>query len=190
MQELLNYLHLINSIVLRPDLTSAAIIFIFSSANEIIGVFPYALVLAGQLIFLNDHLTIALIAKLLVFVAAPVGLGSAIGTLALYGVAYWGGKPAIEKLHKYLRFSWQDVEKISSRFQGVWYDEIIFFALRCIPVLPSFPLTIVAGIFRMRFMPYFVLTVVGFTIRMMLTLIIVGVGVGSLSELLLLIYNN
>ena len=190
MQEALNIIYLINDVVLKPDLWSALIIFIFSFVNELLGVLPYALILSGQLIFLTDNLSVALLAKLLVFVAVPVGIGSTLGTFLLYGIAYWGGKPAVGKLERYLRFSWTDVERVSSRFKGVWYDEIIFLILRSIPVVPSFPLTLAAGFFRMRFLPYFVLTVVGLTIRMMLTLLIIGFGASGVSELLLLLYNK
>lgn len=190
MEQALDYLHLINDIVLEPNFASATVIFFFSLFNEIISVVPYALILSGQLIFLNDSLSISLLARLLVFVALPVGLGSTFGTLLLYAIVYFGGKPAVERYQKYLRFKWEDVEKVSGRFKGVWYDEIVFLVLRCIPVIPSFPVTAAAGFFRMRFAPYLVLTVVGLTIRMMLTLIIVGIGVDGLSEFLLFLYNS
>ncbi|OHA91911.1 MAG: hypothetical protein A3J09_00155 [Candidatus Zambryskibacteria bacterium RIFCSPLOWO2_02_FULL_51_21] len=190
MQEALDILKAINSVVLEPNLTSAVVILIFAFANELLVVVPYALILSGQLLFLNEAVTPALLAKLLVFVAVPVGLGSTLGTMAFYGLAYFGGKPAVNKYHKYLHFSWNDVEKVSTRFKGVWYDEIIFLLLRVVPVLPSMPLSLVAGFFRMRFWPYFVLTAVGLIVRMLLTLLLVGVGVGGLSGLMLLIYNN
>lgn len=190
MQEALNILRLINDVVLEPNITSAIIILIFAFANELVAVVPYALILSGQLIFLDDTLSLALLAKLLVFVAVPVGLGSAIGTIPFYLLAYFGGKPVVNKFHKYLRFSWHDVEKVSARFTGVWYDEIIFWVLRMVPVVPSLPLSLTAGFFRMRFWPYFVLTAVGLTVRMVLTLLLVGFGVGGLSGLLFLIYNS
>jgi len=190
MQEAISYIHLINDVVLRPDFSSAIIILIFSFVNELLAVVPYALILSGQLIFLNETISWALLAKLLVFVAVPVGLGSTLGTMLLYAVAYFGGKPAVGKFQRYLRFTWADVEKVNARFKGVWYDEVIFLILRSIPVIPSFPVTVAAGFFRMRFLPYFVLTAVGLTVRMMLTLLIVGIGVGSLSELLLFLYNR
>lgn len=190
MQEALDLLYFINDIVLRPDFTSAVLIFIFSFLNELIAVIPYALILSGQLIFINDPWTWELAVKLLVFVAVPVGVGSAFGTLPAYFLAYFGGKAAVAKLSKYVRFSWEDVERINSKFKGGWYDEVLFLFLRSIPILPSLPLSAAAGFFRMGFVPYFVLTAVGLTIRMMLTLIIIGVGVGSLSELMLLLYNR
>ena len=190
MEEALNILRLINNVVLEPNLTSALIILIFAFANELLAIMPYALILSGQLIFLNETLSIALLAKLLVFVAVPVGIGSAVGTIPFYLLVYFGGKPAVNKFHKYLHFSWRDVEKVSARFTGVWYDEVLFLILRTVPVVPSLPLSLAAGFFRMRFWPYFVLTAVGLTVRMVLTLLLVGFGVGSLSELLFLIYNS
>ena len=71
MQEALDILRLINDVVVRPDLSSAVIIFFVALANELLMVVPYALILAGQLIFINGSLTMALMAKLLVFVAVP-----------------------------------------------------------------------------------------------------------------------
>lgn len=190
MQEALSLIRLINDVVVEPTLASSFIIFLFALINEVIAVVPYALILSGQLIFSNETVSLGLLAKLLVFVAVPVGLGSTIGTLLFYVLGYWGGKPAVKKWGAHLRFNWDDVEKVNSKFKGVWYDEIIFLIIRSIPVIPSFPLTLAAGFFRMRFWPYFVLTFVGLTIRMMLTLLIVGVGIGSMSELLLLLYNK
>ena len=190
MQEALDVLKVINDVVLEPNLSSALVILLFAFANELIVVVPYALILSGQLLFLNDGLTLALLAKLLVFVAVPVGLGSALGTIPSYLLAYFGGKPVVKKYHKYLHFSWDNIEKINTRFKGVWYDEIIFLFFRIVPVIPSLPFSLVAGFFRMRFWPYFILTAVGLTVRMLLTLLIIGVGVGSLSDLLILIYNK
>lgn len=190
MEYTLSFVHLVQSVVLDPSFAGAVPLTIFSFVNELMAVFPYAVLLAGQLFFLKGSLTIAMLAKLLVFVAVPVGVGGSLGVLPLYTLAYFGGKPAINKFKRYLRFSWDDVEKVNVYFQGRWTDEIIFFLLRTIPVFPSFPLSIAAGIFRMRFMPFFVLTTVAFIIRIMLTLLIVGVGVESLSQVFILIYNQ
>jgi membrane protein DedA with SNARE-associated domain len=190
MENSLDFVRLVQEVVLDPKFSSALPLFFLSLLNELIGVLPFSLVLAGQLFFIEDSIDIAMLAKLLAFVAAPIGVGGAIGVLPLYGLAYFGGKPLIEKYHKFLHFKWEDVEKVSRKFQGRWYDEIIFLFLRIIPVLPSFPATIAAGVLRMRFMPYFVLTAVGFILRMMITLLLIGVGVESLAEIMELIYTE
>jgi membrane protein YqaA with SNARE-associated domain len=190
MEEVLEIFQLVNNIVLRPDFASAKIIFFIGFVNEVLALIPYTVILASQLIFLTDSVSVSLLAKLLVFVSVPAALGSTVGSLAQYGLAYAGGKPVVKRYDQYLRFSWEDVERLSSRFKGVWYDEILFLILRSIPFIPSFPLTLVAGFFRMRFWPYMVLTFVGLTIRMMLTLLIVGIGVGGLSGLMFMLYNG
>ena len=189
MEQVLNFIQITQDVVLNPDFGSAIILFWLAFANELIAIFPYTIVLSGQLLFLQDVVSLAVIAKLLVFVAVPVALGSTLSSLIFFGLAYFGGKPAIDKFHKYLPFSWADIEKLSTRFQGAWYDEILFLLLRSMPILPSLPLDIAAGIFRMRFWSYCVLTLVGFTIRMMLTLMIFGLGFNGLSQLLLFVYN-
>lgn len=178
----LSFIKVVQDVVLDPNLSNATALFFASFLNELIALFPFAVVLAGQLLFIEHSFSIAMIAKLLVYVALPVGLGSSLGVLPIYILTYFGGKPAINKLQKYLRFSWHDVEKVQKRFKGEWYDEILFLALRVIPVLPSFPVSIAAGILRMKFMPYLVLTTVGFIIRMMLTLLVIGMGMQSLSQ--------
>ena len=177
-----NFVQIVQDVVLDPSSGSAMVLFVSSFLNELVAIFPYAVVLAGQLFFLKDPFSIGLMAKLLVFVAVPVGVGSALGVLPIYVLAYFGGKPAINKLQRYLRFSWHDVERVNQRFKGQWYDEILFLLLRTVPVMPSFPVSIAAGIMRMRFLPYFFLTTLGFIIRMMLTLLVVGIGMQSLSQ--------
>ena len=178
-----NFVQIVQDAVLDPSSNSAIALFVSSFLNELVAIFPFAVVLAGQLFFLKDPFSIALIAKLLVFVAIPVGIGSSLGVLPVYVITYFGGKPAINKLQKYLRFSWQDVEKVNLRFRGQWYDEILFLLLRTIPVMPSLPLSIAAGVMRMKFLRYFFLSVLGLVIRMILTLLVVGIGMEGLSQL-------
>jgi len=108
-----------------------------------------------------------LIIKILFFVAVPYALGTAVGSLLLYILAYLGGKPAIEKFGKYIKVSWKDVERVEKRFEGNWYDELIFLALRAAPFIPTPPLNIAAGLLRMNVFSYFILTTVGMIIRLM-----------------------
>jgi uncharacterized membrane protein YdjX (TVP38/TMEM64 family) len=179
----LGFLKVAQNVVLEPTVASMFPLFLFSFINDLTGLFPFALAIAGQLLFIKQAFTLAFAAKLLVFVAVPVGVGSALGSVPLYLVAYYGGKPVINKLRRYIKFSWEDVEKVKSKFSGTWYDEIIFLLLRCTPVLPSFPMDVAGGILQMRFLPFFVLTIVGSIIRMMITLIIFGIGMQGLSQL-------
>lgn len=185
-----NFTELIREVVLNPNLGTGLMLFLTSFLNELVAIFPYAVVLAGQMAFLESGISTTFLIKLIVFVAIPVGVGSALGVIPVYALAYIGGKPAIEKFHKYLRFSWNDVEKIGHRMTGHWYDEIIFLLLRSIPILPSLPLSIAAGILRMRLVPYIVLSIAGMIIRMLLSLLVVGIGVHGLSQFVIFLYTS
>jgi len=177
-----NIVQVIQDMVLRPDLTSAFTLLTSSFINELFPVSPYSIVLSSQMLFLKGPLSFALITKLLLLVSIPVGIGTALGALPVYGVAYLGGKPAIEKLGKYVWLSWNSVEKVESRFKGSWYDEVVFLILRSIPLIPYLPITVAAGIMRMPLIPYFFLTSIGATIRMMIMFMIVGLGVEALAQ--------
>lgn len=178
-----HFVEAVHGLVTNPGPASVLPLFISSFLNDLIGIFPYAIALAGQLLFLDEPFTVALAAKLLVFVALPVGIGSALGSIPLYLMAWFGGRPLINKCQKVLRFKWEDVEKASRYLNGTWYDEVVFFLLRCTPILPSIPMDLAGGLFRMPFMPFFVLTAVGSIIRMMITLLVVGLSMHGLSQL-------
>lgn len=182
MPDTMHFAGLVVNTVTHPTFASFFPLFVASFFNDLIGIFPFALVLAGQLAFLDGAFSLALAMKLLVFVALPVGLGSALGSVPLYYLAYFGGKPLINRYKRYLRFSWENVERVNGYFHGTWYDELVFLILRCVPVLPSIPLDLAAGIIRMPFAPFFVLTAVGSIIRMMLTLVVVGMSLHGLSQ--------
>jgi membrane protein DedA with SNARE-associated domain len=182
MADLIGFGHAVQSVVTNPGPGSIWPLFISSFLNDLIGIFPFAIALAGQLLFLKGAFSVALAAKLLVFVAVPIGIGSAFGSIPLYAASYFGGKPTINKFQRVLRFKWEDVEKVNQRFKGTWYDDAIFLLLRCTPVLPSFPLDVAGGVLRMGFWPFFVLTAVGSIIRMMITLLVVGMSMHSLLQ--------
>lgn len=179
----MHFVDLVKDTIINPGPASFLPLLTVSFLNDLIGIFPFALILAGQLVFYQGAFTMAMWMKLFVFVALPVGLGSALGSIPLYLIAYYGGRPLIRRWGRLLRVSWENIEKASAYFRGVWYDEVVFLALRCAPVLPSIPLDLASGLLRMRFMPFFVLTAAGSVARMMLTLLAVGMSLHGLAQL-------
>ncbi|MHB1330571.1 MAG: DedA family protein [Minisyncoccota bacterium] len=166
--------------ILEPNFSGAMWLAIIAFLGEVVAPFPSSLFFAGQLLFLEDAMSITLFVKLLLFVAIPMSIGTTLGSFVSYGIAYIGGKPAIEKSKKYIRFSWEDVEKFESKFKDKWYDEILFFVLRAIPLTPTIPVNLIAGLLRMNPVRYTLLTLVGTTIRMAIMLVIFGTGGGSI----------
>lgn len=162
-----SFVTLIQDMVLKPDLASAGGLFWFSLVNELFALLPYVVMVSGQLVFLEAESFKAIAYQFLFFIALPAGVGGALGSLLLYGLAYWGGKPLINRYKRVFRFSWEDVERVNKYFKGVWYDDLVFLLIRSIPILPSLPINIAVGVLRMPALNYFVLTAIGFTIRMM-----------------------
>ncbi|KKQ82902.1 MAG: hypothetical protein UT07_C0015G0009 [Parcubacteria group bacterium GW2011_GWB1_38_8] len=182
MELITDIVQVVQNIVFHPNLTNATVLFLVSLINESFSIVPYPVILSGQLLLLEDPFSITMIIKLSLFVVIPIGIGTTLGSLPVYGLAYFGGKPAIEKFSKYLRFSWDSIERISLRFNGSWYDEILFLILRSVPLLPSLPVNAVAGILRMRPAPYLVLTIAGTIIKMLIMFMFVGFGVEGLVQ--------
>ena len=182
MELITDIVQVVQNIVFHPNLTNATVLFLVSLINESFSIVPYPVILSGQLLLLEDPFSITMIIKLSLLVVIPIGIGTTLGSLPVYGLAYFGGKPAIEKFSKYLRFSWDSIERISLRFNGSWYDEILFLILRSVPLLPSLPVNAVAGILRMRPAPYLVLTIAGTIIKMLIMFMFVGFGVEGLVQ--------
>ena len=182
MELITDIVQVVQNIVFHPNLTNATVLFLVSLINESFSIVPYPVILSGQLLLLEDPFSITMIIKLSLFVVIPIGIGTTLGSLPVYGLAYFGGKPAIEKFSKYLRFSWDSIERISLRFNGSWYDEILFLILRSVPLLPSLQVNAVAGILRMRPAPYLVLTIAGTIIKMLIMFMFVGFGVEGLVQ--------
>jgi len=163
--------------VLNPGILSAFWIFVIFLLGEAVAFLPMLMVLTAPVFFLQGSLTFAMGVKIFFLVAVPVGLGVSIGSLWLYGLAAWGGRPAVEKFGKYIRLSWADVEKAEARLKNSSYDEMLLLGLRLIPFLPTLPVSVAAGFLHMRIWPYLILTAIGMAVRTMFMIIMIALGV-------------
>ena len=164
--------------VLNPTFLSAIWIFIIFILGEAVAFLPMLVVLTAPLFFLQEAVTLTLLVEILFFVAIPVGLGVSIGSLWLYGLAHWGGKPAVERFGKYLHISWSDVEGAHKRLENKRYDALILLGLRIIPLVPTLPVSVAAGILRMNIWSYLIFTAMGMIIRVMLMVCVIAFGIG------------
>jgi membrane protein DedA with SNARE-associated domain len=173
MHSLYGYL---SRLVLEPGIVGAIGLFLVSAVDELVAFIPSSLILAAELLFLKDPLSLVVISRLTIFVALPIALGTAIGSLPLFWLAYAGGKPAIEKAREKWKMSWADVEKFEKRFMGTWKDGLIAFFFRAMPLMPTLPVTAVLGILRMNPVEYLLITVLGIMVRVVVTLILLRLG--------------
>jgi membrane protein DedA with SNARE-associated domain len=89
-------------------------------------------------------------------------IGSFLGSILSYMMGYFGGKPFVLKVGKYLLLNRHDLdltEQFFQKRQGIW----TVFIARFIPVVRHF-ISIPAGIGRMPIGPFILVTVIGATI--------------------------
>lgn len=89
-------------------------------------------------------------------------IGSMIGSLLSYAMGYYGGKPLVLKLGKYLLLNQRDLERTETFFQRRSGAMTIFIG-RFIPVVRHF-ISIPAGTGKMALGPFCVATLIGATI--------------------------
>ncbi len=89
-------------------------------------------------------------------------IGSIIGSLLSYAMGYYGGKPLVLKVGKYLFLNQHDLE-MTERFFHKRQGLLIVFIGRFVPVVRHF-ISIPAGIGKMPLMPFVAVTLVGATI--------------------------
>jgi len=88
-------------------------------------------------------------------------LGSLVGSLLSYWMGYYGGKPLVLKVGKYLLLNRHDLElteRYFSKRQGIF----TVFIARFIPVIRHF-ISIAAGMGKMRLLPFMAVTLIGAT---------------------------
>ena len=90
-------------------------------------------------------------------------LGSLIGSLLSYLMGYYGGKPLVMKVGKYLLLNPRDLERTEAFFQQKKKGILTIFISRFIPVIRHF-ISIPAGIGKMGLAPFLAASVIGATI--------------------------
>jgi membrane protein DedA with SNARE-associated domain len=98
-------------------------------------------------------------------VSLPYSLGALIGTSLVYFVAYFGGKPLIDRFGKYIGISWKLIEKIRSDFQKTIHDEIFVLISCSIPVVPVSLITGFCGGFKIPPFKFYPMLLLALLIR-------------------------
>lgn len=93
-----------------------------------------------------------------IFAGLIGGFGSTVGSLGLYYVSLWGGRPLVIRWGKYFLISRDDIEQ-AERFFDRWGTFAIFFG-RMVPLVRSL-VTVPAGIVRMPVAQFTVYTFAG-----------------------------
>ncbi len=142
-------------------------VFIASVLEEVIAPIPSALVVmgAGFVLMKDALLTFESCSRLFLVIAIPASIGVTIGSLFVYGLSYWGGKPICQRWGKFLGLSWEDVEKAEKKFTAFKANELILFTVRTIPLVPSVAISAFCGLIRLNLGKYLLFTFLGTIIR-------------------------
>lgn len=142
--------------------------FIGGFIEEVFLPVPTPLLLLGAMFFNNEPVTIITFAKAVSLVILPISMGATLGSLLFFGAGYAGGRAAIDRFPKWMKISWQDVEKIRIKLSTRRSDELALFVLRCVPFGPTKIPNVAAGIVRMNPYIFTTLVFVGTMIRISL----------------------
>jgi len=93
---------------------------------------------------------------------AATSLGSMIGSLISYAMGYYGGKPLVLKVGKYLLLNQRDLDRTEQFFHRKAGATIVFIA-RFVPLIRHF-ISIPAGIGKMPLLQFSIVTLIGATI--------------------------
>lgn len=93
-------------------------------------------------------------------IALPASLASVISSYFVYGITYYGGKPAVERYGRFLDFSWEELQGLERHF-GHENEKYYVAGLRAIPVVPLSLISGAAGLFRMNWRVYGVWSFLG-----------------------------
>lgn len=94
-------------------------------------------------------------------IALPASIASAIGSFFAYGIGYYGGRPLVLRLRRFLGVSWEDIKKAEKRLEKgnkVWITIVV---LRAIPFFPIAIVSLASGVLRLSWKKYAIATFIG-----------------------------
>ena len=97
--------------------------------EEVIAPIPSAVVIMGAAFLMIPAELGWLEASWMIFwkIAIPASAGMVAGSSLIYGIGFWGGKPAIVRWGKWFGIRWSDIEKAESRLSKKHADVLALF---------------------------------------------------------------
>lgn len=156
-------------------------IFLASIIEEVIAPIPSTMVIMGSSFLMLKGASFSTDSFLNLFlnIVIPASFGVTLGSLFVYAIAYFAGKPFLQRWGKYLGVSWQDIEKAEDKFKDKHSDEIILFVVRAVPIIPSVAINAFCGFIRFDLKKYLIITFLGTIVRAFI-LGVIGWQFGSL----------
>lgn len=103
--------------------------------------------------------------QIFIKVSLPYTIGATIGTSLVYLIAFYGGKPLIEKFGKYIGISWKLIKKVKLDFQKTITDELFILIACTIPVVPVSLVSSFCGGFKIKAKKFYPMVFLALLIR-------------------------
>lgn len=140
---------------------------------------PFVMTLAGALTHTAQHPW-----TYLIFLAIIGAIGKTAGAWAVYAISDRFEDVITPYLGKYFGITHTEIEKLGSRFDKSRKDDIILFAMRALPIMPSSPISFVCGFIKLNIRTFIGATFLGSLVRSFIFLYIGYVGTNTYSSLL------
>jgi len=142
-------------------------IFLGGLLEQVIIPIPSPLItMAGGFLLIPQNIPFGQVLKEALFkVVLPYTLAATLGLGIVYFIAYFGGKPLIEKFKNYLGFSWAEITRLKKKFKGTKRDKLFIIALRAIPIIPISIISGVCGAIRFPIPEFYIASIIGVFIR-------------------------
>ena len=139
----------------------AAAVFVGVIIESIIVPIPSPLIImgAGALLIAPGLSWPAALPLIAMKIVLPGAVASTLGAFFAYGIAYWGGKPMIDRFGGLLGFDWDDILAMERRLTGK--VSLMIFLLRALPIVPLSLISAAAGVLRLPAAQFSVWTLLG-----------------------------
>lgn len=149
-------------------------VFFAALLEEIIAPIPSSLVamFAGFFLLPVDENLIGVISSAIFTVVIPMSFGISAGSLVVFALAYFGGKPIILKWGKWFGIEWASIEKLEDKLTKGYADELVLFGARALPIVPSVAISAFCGMIRYPVRTFLLITFIGSFVRSFIMAII------------------
>lgn len=153
--------------------------FLGSILEEIIAPIPSPFVMtsAGTFIAAQNRNLVTIF-----WIATISSIGKVFGQVFFYVLADKAEDFVLNKIGKHIGFSHKEVESIGKNFNGSKTDDIVLAILRAIPIMPSTPISLVAGFIKLNMRTFVVSSFIGNFIRSLTFLYIGYEGLTALTQ--------
>lgn len=97
-------------------------------------------------------------------------IGKTIGSYLIYVIADRAEDVVLGKFGKFFGVSNKEVESIGKNLNKGWRDDVLIFLLRAIPIMPTAPVSLVAGLIKLNLRTYLLASFAGTFVRNMIYL--------------------